>query len=172
MRKEKSYVSEASDVPMQSFAPAVPPNRKLDGIDLRLLAALRANARTTQEDLSRMLALSRPAVRDRMRRLEGLGILLGYTIVVDWESLGYPILALVNVRTSMGTCDEGKDVVQTLSFDGAVVEECYGITGDWCLFAKVRARTSRDLAAFLDSIKKNPRFSATSTTLALGAVSA
>jgi Lrp/AsnC family transcriptional regulator, leucine-responsive regulatory protein len=157
---------------MQSFAPAFPSNRKLDDVDVRLLAALRANARTTQEDLARMLALSRPAVRERMRRLEALGILLAYTIVLDWELLGYPILALVNVRTSMGTCDEGKDVVATLSSHGAVVEECYGITGDWCLFAKVRARTSRDLALFLDSIKKNPRFSATSTTLALGTVSA
>jgi Lrp/AsnC family transcriptional regulator, leucine-responsive regulatory protein len=155
---------------MQSFAPAFPSNRRLDDIDLRLLAALRANARTTQEELSRVLALSRPAVRERMRRLEALGILLGYTTVVDWELLGYPILALVSVRTSMGTCDEGKDVVATLSCDAAVVEECYGITGDWCLFAKVRARTSKDLAAFLDSIKKNPRFSATSTTLALGTV--
>jgi Lrp/AsnC family transcriptional regulator, leucine-responsive regulatory protein len=167
-KKEKSYVSEVREVPMQSFAPVVPTNRKLDGTDLRLLAALRANARTTQEELSHILSLSRPAVRERMRRLEALGVLLGYTIVLDWELLGYPILALVNVRTSMGTCDEGKDVVAALSCDGAVVEECYGITGDWCLFAKVRARTSKDLAAFLDAVKKNPRFSATSTTLALG----
>ncbi|MBV8637227.1 MAG: Lrp/AsnC family transcriptional regulator [Candidatus Eremiobacteraeota bacterium] len=140
-------------------------------MDLRLLAALRANARTSQEDLSRLLSLSRPAVRERMRRLESIGVLLGYTIVVDWEALGYPILAFVSVRTAMGTCDEGTQVVNGFSCDGAVVEECYAITGDWCLFAKVRARTSKELANFLDAIKKNARFSATSTTLALGTVS-
>jgi Lrp/AsnC family transcriptional regulator, leucine-responsive regulatory protein len=156
---------------MISHVPVAPSNRKLDEVDLRLLAALRANARTSQENLSRMLALSRPAVRERMRRLESLGVLLGYTIIVDWESLGYPILAFVNVRTSMGTCDEGTRVVNGFSCEGAIVEECYAITGDWCLFAKVRARTSKDLANFLDAIKKNPRFSATSTTLALGTVS-
>lgn len=156
---------------MISPAPAVPSNRRLDEVDLRLLAALRANARTSQEDLSRTLALSRPSVRERMRRLETLGILLGYTIVVDWESLGYPILAFVNVRTAMGTCDEGTQVVNGFSCEDAVVEECYAITGDWCLFAKVRARSSKDLAHFLDAIKKNPRFAATSTTLALGTVS-
>ncbi len=153
---------------MLSTAPAVPSNRKLDDVDLGLLAALRANARTSQEDLSRVLALSRPAVRERIRRLESLGVLLGYTIVVDWESLGYPILAFVNVRTAMGTCDEGTQVVNGFSCDGAVVEECYAITGDWCLFAKVRARSSKELAHFLDAIKKNARFAATSTTLALG----
>ncbi len=156
---------------MLSPTPAVPSNRKLDDVDLRLLAALRANARTSQEDLSRMLSLSRPAVRERMRRLEALGILLGYTIIVDWESLGYPILAFVNVRTAMGTCDEGTHVVNGFSCDGAVVEECYAITGDWCLFAKVRARSSKELANFLDAIKKNARFSATSTTMALATVS-
>jgi len=156
---------------MATQVQAVPSNRRLDEIDLHLLAALRANARISQEDLSRILALSRPAVRERMRRLETLGILRGYTTIVDWESLGYPILAFVSVRTSMGTCEEGTRVVNSFSCDSAVVEECYAITGDWCLFAKVRARTSKDLAAFLDEIKRNPRFSGTSTTLALGTVS-
>ena len=149
----------------------IPTNRKLDDIDRRLLAALRQNGRVSQEDLSRELALSRPAVRDRMRRLETLGVIRGYTIVVDWEALGYPILAFVSVRTAMGTCEEATRVMMELSNEGAVVEECYPITGEWCMFAKVRARTSKDLAQLLDSIKERPRFSATSTTLALSTVS-
>jgi Lrp/AsnC family leucine-responsive transcriptional regulator len=148
-----------------------PSIRKLDDIDLRLLSALRENGRTSQEDLSRVLALSRPAVRDRMRRLESIGLILGYTIVDNWELLGYPILAFVNVRTVQGTCDEASRVVKDLSHDGAIVEECYPITGEWCLFAKIRARTSKDLARLLDSIKGMPRFGATSTTLALSTTS-
>ncbi|HEX8805628.1 MAG TPA: Lrp/AsnC family transcriptional regulator [Candidatus Aquilonibacter sp.] len=155
---------------MQNGAVATPSIRRLDEIDLRLLAALREDGRTSQEDLSRRLALSRPAIRDRMRRLEAIGILLGYTIVVDWELLGYPILAFVNVRTAMGTCGEATRIVNALSNHGAVVEECYPITGEWCMLAKVRARTSKDLANFLDEIKKDPHFSATSTTLALSTV--
>jgi Lrp/AsnC family leucine-responsive transcriptional regulator len=145
----------------------VPSNRKLDDIDLRLIDALRENARTSQEDLSRVLSLSRPAVRDRMRRLESMGVLLGYTIVADWEALGYPILAFVNVRTASGTCDEATRIVKSLSNDGVVVEECYPITGEWCMLAKVRARASCDLAQLLDAIKEMPRFSATSTTMSL-----
>lgn len=155
---------------MQNGAVATPSIRRLDEIDLRLLAALREDGRTSQEDLSRRLALSRPAIRDRMRRLEAIGILLGYTIVVDWELLGYPILAFVNVRTAMGTCGEATRIVNALSNHAAVVEECYPITGEWCMLAKVRARTSKDLANFLDEIKKDPHFSATSTTLALSTV--
>lgn len=157
---------------MQNGSAVAPSIRRLDEIDLRLLAALREDGRTSQEDLSRRLALSRPAVRERMRRLETIGVLLGYTIVVDWELLGYPILAFVNIRTAMGTCDEATRIVNALSNHCAIVEECHSITGEWCMLAKVRARTSRDLANFLDEIKKDPHFAATSTTLALSTVSA
>ena len=149
----------------------IPTNRKLDELDHRLLAALRLNGRISQEDLSRELSLSRPAIRDRMRRLESLGVIHGYTIVVDWEALGYPILAFVNVRTGSATCEEATRVMMEISNDGAVVEECYPITGEWCMLAKVRARTSKDLAQLLDGLKLRPQFDGTSTTMALSTVS-
>ena len=155
---------------LATFAPT-PSILKLDDIDHRLLDALRANGRTSAEELSRELALSRPAIRDRMRRLESLGMIRGYTIVVDWEALGYPILAFVQIRTGNTTCEEALHIIDGLSNDGAVVEERYPITGEWCLLAKIRARTSKDLALLLDSVKASGKFTATSTTLALSTTS-
>ena len=155
---------------LASFTP-VPTNRKLDDIDHRLLAALRSDGRVSQEEISRELSLSRPAIRERMRRLETLGVIRGYTIVVDWESLGYPILAFVQIRTGNTTCEDALHIIDSLSNDAAVVEERYPITGEWCMLAKVRARTSKDLALFLDSLKSSGSFSATSTTLALSTTS-
>lgn len=147
------------------------PNRKLDELDRKLLGSLLRNARVSQEELSRELNLSRPAVRERMRRLEAMGVIDGYTIALNWEALGYPILAFVNIRTHMGTCEEGAQAVIGVSNENALVEECYPITGDWCLYAKIRAKTSRDLALLLDALKAQPRFAATSTTLALATTS-
>ena len=144
-----------------------PAKSKLDEIDHRLLRALRANGRTSQEHLSAVLSLSRPAVRDRMRRLESLGVLAGYTIVMDWELLGYPILAFIWVRTSSGNCETHARDVMRLSNDRAVIEECHRITGEWCFLVKVRARASRDLADLLDGIREIHCVSATATTLAL-----
>ncbi len=146
---------------------AAPPIRKLDAIDLQLLRALHANARTSAEELSRVLALSRPAVRDRMRRLERMGVLVGYTIALDWELLGYPILAFIWVRTGSGNCDAHARSVLALSNEAAAIEECHRVTGEWCLLVKVHARTSRDLADLLDAIRESPQVSATATTLAL-----
>ena len=104
------------------IAESAPPIRKLDEIDQRLLSELRRNGRTSQEHLSQVLSLSRPAVRDRMRRLESLGIISGYTIVVDWEALGYPILAFIWVRTANGNCETHARDVMRLSNDTATIE--------------------------------------------------
>jgi len=149
------------------IAEPLPSLRKLDEIDQRLLRELRMNGRTSQERLSQVLALSRPAVRDRMRRLEALGVISGYTIIVDWEALGYPILAFIWVRTANGNCETHARDVMRLSCDQAVVEECHRITGEWCLLIKVRARTSRALSNLLDGIRESSSVSATATTLAL-----
>lgn len=152
---------------MQTNTRAVPSIRKLDDLDLRLIALLQTNGRASGEDLARELSLSRPAVRDRMRRLESMGVLLAYTVLVDWESLGYPILAFVNVRTTRGECEVHARDVMRLSNERVVVEECHRITGEWCLLAKVRAKSSRDLGDFIDAIRESPLVAATATTLAL-----
>jgi Lrp/AsnC family leucine-responsive transcriptional regulator len=149
------------------IAEPLPPIRKLDEIDQRLLRELRRNGRTSQERLSQVLSLSRPAVRDRMRRLEALGIISGYTIVVDWEALGYPILAFIWVRTANGNCETHAGNVMRLSNENATIEECHRITGEWCLLIKARARASRALSALLDGIREFSSVSATATTLAL-----
>jgi Lrp/AsnC family leucine-responsive transcriptional regulator len=141
--------------------------KPIDAVDMRLLALLAKNARASQEELAAAMSLSRPAVRERMRRLERTGVLERYTINVDWTLVGYPLLAYVSIRTSGGPCGVHAERVMALSRPAAVVEECHRITGEWCLLAKVRARSSNDLETLLDRIRGLPRVFATSTTLAL-----
>ncbi len=140
---------------------------KVDEIDRQLLDALRRNGRRSQEELSEMLALSRPAVRERMRRLEASGVLTRYTVDVNWEHLGYPLLSFIRVRTKSGDCRTFAEQVMELSSNAAVVETCHRITGKWCLLVKVRARTSADLEELLAQIRNLPKGAATATTLAL-----
>ena len=140
---------------------------RVDDVDRRLLDALRRNGRRSQEELSELLALSRPAVRERMRRLEANGVLTRYTIDVNWELLGYPLLAFVRVRTKSGDCRVFAEQVMELSHEGAAVEACHRITGKWCLLVKVRARSSVELEELLAQIRALPKAAATATTLAL-----
>lgn len=55
----------------------------MDSKDFRLLVALHENARQSYRSLGLQVSLSAPAVRDRLKRLEDLGILQGYWMYID-----------------------------------------------------------------------------------------
>ncbi|HEV3432419.1 MAG TPA: winged helix-turn-helix transcriptional regulator [Nitrososphaera sp.] len=55
----------------------------MDIKDFRLIAALHENARQSYRSLGRHISLSSPAVRDRLRRLQRLGILKGFWLLID-----------------------------------------------------------------------------------------
>src|SRR5581483_10708280 len=60
--------------------------RSLDDTDRKLIALLRANARTPTAALARSLGLSRSAVQERLRRLERDGVVRGYTVLLGDEA--------------------------------------------------------------------------------------
>lgn len=141
--------------------------RQLDEIDLRLIDALRGGGRRSQEELARGLALSRPAIRERMRRLERTGIIKRYTVDLDWDSLGFRLLAFVSVRFGGGSCHGNVERVKALSDERATVVESHAVTGHWCLLAKVRAYSSADLDAFIERIRRLPGIESTETMVVL-----
>lgn len=55
---------------------------RLDAFDHQLLEALRVNARATNRALAKLVGLSTSATLARQRKLERLGIIRGYTIVL------------------------------------------------------------------------------------------
>jgi DNA-binding Lrp family transcriptional regulator len=60
----------------------------LDTKDFQLLAALHKDARQSYQSLGRSVSLSAPAVRERVKRLEGNGVLHGYGLWIDPSVLG------------------------------------------------------------------------------------
>jgi DNA-binding Lrp family transcriptional regulator len=55
----------------------------MDSKDFRLLVALYADARQSYQSLGRRVGLSAPVVRERLKRLESRGILLGFGLYLD-----------------------------------------------------------------------------------------
>src|ERR1035441_5941294 len=66
----------------------------LDEIGRKLLAALQEDARLSYAELGRRIGLSPAATAERLRRLEGVGIVTGYRVEIDREALGLPVLAI------------------------------------------------------------------------------
>jgi DNA-binding Lrp family transcriptional regulator len=63
----------------------------LDQIDIKILAALQRDGRSTIEKLAKAVDLSSRACLERVRRLEAAGIIAGYHAEVDLAQLSRPV---------------------------------------------------------------------------------
>ncbi|HEX7127941.1 MAG TPA: Lrp/AsnC family transcriptional regulator [Thermodesulfobacteriota bacterium] len=139
----------------------------VDEVDEAILRVLRRNARLSQEQIGHEINLSRPAVHERMRRLEARGVIHGYTVRVDWAALGLPFAAFVAVKTEGRKYTEVERAILDLEGRDAEVEESHTLVGEWCLLVKVRAASSPALQRLLDRIREVPGVKTTRTTIIL-----
>lgn len=143
----------------------------MDAIDREIVRLLRANGRINQENVAREVKLSRPAVHERLKRLEQSGVIRGYEALVDWGALGLPVAAFVWARTSgEKRCRDAGLALMGLSGEDFAVEECHSVTGEWCLLLKVRAASPSALQDLIDAARDTPGVEATMTTVALSTV--
>ncbi|MER5678733.1 Lrp/AsnC family transcriptional regulator [Streptomyces sp. NPDC024062] len=112
-----------------------------DATDWRILDVLQRDGRATFAELARAVSMSPSAVTERVRRLEEVGVISGYTAVVDPERLGMPILALVRLRYPNGNYKP----FHVLTASTPEILEAHHVTGDDCFVLKVTARSMRHL---------------------------
>lgn len=73
---------------------------ELDAVDWQLLALLQQDARLGYRELGRSIGMSPPAVANRVRRLEHLGVITGYSARVDPARAGLPVQAFLILSTT------------------------------------------------------------------------
>jgi Lrp/AsnC family leucine-responsive transcriptional regulator len=105
----------------------------IDAVGWRLLHLLQENARLPFRQIGEAIGLTAPAVAERVRRLEDVGIVKGYHAEVDLAKAGLPILAFVHLTISGP---------QKLRFRKGVegmleVIECHCVTGNETFILKV-----------------------------------
>lgn len=128
-----------------------PQNRSLvlDWRNVQLLQILTRNPRTTISELARNIDMSTPAVRERLARLEEVGVIRGYRIDIDPVALGFPVTAFIRVRPAQGQSKKIAELVQMMP----EVSECHRITGEDCYILKVHlASINEDLDRIVDQL--------------------
>ena len=98
---------------------------KVDDLNWRILKMLQKNARETFANIGRQVGLTPPAVAERIKKMEDLGILIGYKAIVSHIQVGYQLKAIITLRAFMGKLRPFLEAVS--SFDE--VTNCYRITG-------------------------------------------
>jgi Lrp/AsnC family transcriptional regulator for asnA, asnC and gidA len=147
------------DVPAQS--PAVP----LDEVDRRILVLLSEDSRRSQRALARELGMSAPAVRERIGRLERLGVIRGYGVQLDWSAAGYPMTVYLSISAVQGY-QQGEIVDQIARMPE--VEWLDIVTGGIDMLARLRVRDHAHLRQVLvEQIWKLEGVQRTETSLAI-----
>lgn len=100
----------------------------LDTLDRQLIEALQADGRASMQALSEATGLSRSAVFTRVRRLEGEGVITGYSAQTNRRALGLQIRAFCNVQLKQ------HDARFLTEFEANIgrfkeVQSCYHIAG-------------------------------------------
>lgn len=118
--------------------------KPLDTIDIAILAALQNDGRTAVSALAREIGLSGTACTERVRQLEAVGIITGYTALLDGPKIGLGLLAFIEVsldRISAENFDLFRDAVSRIP----EIEECHMVAGGFDYLLKVRVA---DMAAY------------------------
>ena len=123
-------------------------NGDLDATDVRILDALVVDARMSIADLARSVGLSPPSVSERIKRLEEVGVIEGYTLTINPKALGLPIAAWLRIRPIPGQLQKVADILRGLP----EIVECDRITGEDCFIARAHVQSVEELEKLIDQV--------------------
>jgi Lrp/AsnC family leucine-responsive transcriptional regulator len=121
---------------------------KLDRLDRILLKALQENGRASNVELSDKASLSAPQCFRRVRALEKEGVIRGYSAQVDPASVGFGVVAFVNINIDREEFKNVRALEQAIRKFPEILE-CYAISGDFDYLLKVVAADLKSLSNFL-----------------------
>lgn len=126
----------------------------LDKTNIEILLSLLKNGRSTHQTLADELNYSRPAIHQRITKLEETGYITGYKASVDYGKLGYSIGAFVLVNAHTQNYNDMLKQIAALSKEGIFIENLYRITGNKCILIKLHVSSTEHLREFHDNILK------------------
>tara|TARA_B110000444_G_scaffold261204_1_gene311786 strand:- start:9584 stop:10114 length:531 start_codon:yes stop_codon:yes gene_type:complete len=128
-------VEELEDIPISGD------EMELDNTDRAILQALIEDSRSSQRELSRIVGVAQGTITNRLKRLEKNGVINGYSVVLDPESVGWTMTIMAGLCISKGKMI---DVQQKIAADSRVFS-VYDVTGDWDSMVLARVRDRADL---------------------------
>ena len=115
----------------------------MDGFDHAIVRALQADGRMSNVELAERINLSESATLRRVRALEEVGLIEGYTALINQARAGLPNNVFMNITL------QNQDQADLNAFEVAVqkvpeVMECYLMTGDFDYLLRVVVSDTAD----------------------------
>ncbi|HEU4783185.1 MAG TPA: Lrp/AsnC family transcriptional regulator [Ktedonobacterales bacterium] len=118
----------------------------IDDIDGKILSILQSDARTSNAEIARRLAMAPSAILERIRKLETRGLIDGYEARLNPKALDMGLLAFIYVRADerIGSREIGDELAAFPE-----VQEVHHIAGEDCYLLKVRVADTNALSDLL-----------------------
>ena len=140
--------------------------KKIDELDLRILSLLQEDCRLSFNKIANKLGVSVGTAFNHVKSLEKIGVLKGYTAVLDSGKLGYSLTVIIMIQAE-GTylTDVENEIAKTSN-----VVALYDITGDYDAIAIAKFKDRASLNTFIKNLLSLPHLKRTLTNVALNVV--
>jgi len=118
----------------------------IDEVDVRILSRLRENARLSNVEIARELAISEATIRRRIKALEDKGIIQGYSCYLNYQLIENPVKAYVHLALEPG---QREDIVAKITAHPRAVA-VYRVTGEHDVLCVMFFIDMSELHEFLD----------------------
>ena len=140
--------------------------KKIDGLDLRILSLLQEDCRLSFNKIANRLNVSVGTAFNHIKGLEKKGVLRGYTVVLDSNKLGYNLTVIIMIQAEGIYLSEVENEIAKTSN----VVALYDITGDYDAIAIAKFKDRASLNTFIKNLLSTPHLKRTLTNLALNIV--
>lgn len=122
----------------------------MDELDRKILRLLEEDGRMTVKNIAQRVALTSPAVSERIRRMEAGGVIAGYTVVLGEQPDKNAIDALISISVSPADRDRFLNMAEMQ--DG--VQQCFHVTGGYSFIVKVHCSGIAALEHLINRFQK------------------
>lgn len=136
----------------------------IDAKDLSILSILQDNSRITASEIAESVALSVPAVTERIKKLTESEVVQKFSMKLNAKALGFDLSAFISVMSS--SSEQYESIIQE-SIRHPAVLECHSVTGDGSHLLKVRVQNSSELEKLLRDIQSWPGVIRTQTSVVM-----
>ncbi|MBN2127416.1 MAG: Lrp/AsnC family transcriptional regulator [Candidatus Diapherotrites archaeon] len=138
----------------------------MDSLDLLLLNELSLDSRQSFRALAKKLGVSPATVVSHTKELEKKGIIRGYSVKIDYDKLGFDLIALIEMKIDKGKLFEVEKRIASKPNACSI----YDITGDTDSLIIAKFKNRRSLDAFVKDLQKMDFVQRTSTRLVLNTI--
>ncbi len=138
----------------------------MDDKDVQILVHLLTDARQSARQLAHRLGVSTVTMISRIKKLEESKIILGYSVRLDHELLGYDITAIIEIKTTKGKMLEIENKIA--KHDNVIA--VYDITGDADTIVIAKFKDRKSVSSFVKKLLEIPNVENTVTHIVLNTI--